>query len=317
MKFAILGSGAVGGYYGAKLATGGHDVTFIARGAHLQAIRDKGLEVRSVLGDMLVKAPAEEDTTRVGPVDCVIVATKNYDNGTALPGLTPMLGPLTRVLTLQNGVDSIDDCAAVAGRDKVLGGCCYVATALEAPGLIVQTGTHRRVIFGEVFNLPSGNGAGIEVSPRVEQLRQTMAASDIQVEVVGDARVPLWEKFIYLAPFAGFTGAARTPIGGIWPQVKDVFLDACREVERVAAAEGVRVTDSLWETLEKYLMGLPPSTRSSLLIDLQQGKRIEVEALQGSVVRRGKKAGVPTPILSALYSVLKPYENGPLDSRRN
>ena len=144
MRFAILGSGAVGGYFGAKLARSGQDVTFIARGAHLDAIRSRGLEIKSAkLGDFVVNSPAESDTAKVGPVDVVIVAVKAYDNATALPMLKPMIGENTVVLTLQNGVDSADDVKAIVGERHVLGGTTYVATALEGPGLIVQTGVHR------------------------------------------------------------------------------------------------------------------------------------------------------------------------------
>jgi 2-dehydropantoate 2-reductase len=306
MRFAVLGSGAVGGYYGAKLWQAGHEVTFIARGRHLEAIRERGLEIRSPHGDFVATAAAEEDTARVGPVDCVILATKAYDNETALPMLAPMVGPAGTVLTLQNGVDSVDQCAAAVGRDAVLGGAAYIATAVERPGLIVQTGTHHRLVFGEVF------GAAAAVTPRVAAIRDAWTAAGVDVEAVADARVPLWEKFIYLAPFAAFTGAARLPIGGIWrfPHVRETFYDACREVERIARAEGIAVPHDRIAGIERYMADLPPSTRSSLLIDLQQGKKIEVEALQGSVVRRGKKVGVPTPIHEALYSVLKPHELG-------
>ena len=308
MRFAILGSGAVGGYYGARLAQAGHDVTFIARGKHLDAIRQRGLEIRSPLGNYVASTAAEEDTAKVGHVHCVMLATKNYDNASAIPGIAAMLGPDGVVLTVQNGVDSVDECAAAVGRHRVLGGSAYIATAVEAPGLIVQTGTHTRIVFGEVFE------PGAAVSPRVAAIRDALAGAGIETEAVADARIPLWEKFIYLAPFAAFTGAARLPIGGIWrfPQVRETFYDACREVERVASAEGVAVSPDTFRRIEGYMASLPPSTRSSLLIDLQQGKRIEVEALQGSVVRRGKKVGVPTPIHAALYSVLKPYEAGPV-----
>jgi 2-dehydropantoate 2-reductase len=308
MKIAILGSGAVGGYYGAKMWKAGHDVTFVARGAHLQAIREKGLEIRSPLGDFVARGRAEQDTSVVGPVDFVIVAIKNYDNRAALPKLPPLVGPETSVLTLQNGVDSVEDCAAIVGQRAVLGGAAYIAAAVEEPGLIVQTGTHRRVIFGEVFDVSE------RLSPRVEAIRDALVAADVDVAAVPDARIPLWEKFIYLSPFAAFTGAARLPIGRIWsiPLVQETFFEAAQEVERVARAEGVRVSATMREKVAAYMAALPPSTRSSLLIDLQQGKRIEVEALQGSVVRRGRKTGVATPIHAALYSVLKPYENGPV-----
>jgi 2-dehydropantoate 2-reductase len=309
MRFAILGSGAVGGYFGAKLAKAGQEVTFIARGAHLEAIRAKGLAVQSAkLGDFTVRAGAESDTAKVGPVDVVIVSVKAYDNATALPMLTPMLGPETVVLTLQNGVDSVDEVAAIAGEGRVLGGTTYVATALEGPGLIVQTGVHRSIIFGEVF------GDCSRVSARAQAIGEVLAAADIQVTAVPDARVPIWDKFVYLVAFSGFTGAARLPIGFVWkhPQAQEMFYACSREVAAIAKAEGVTISANRFETLKEYMDNIPPSTRSSLLIDLEQGKRIEVEALQGAAVRRAAKHGVPTPIVSALYAVLKPWEGGPV-----
>jgi 2-dehydropantoate 2-reductase len=308
MRFAILGSGAVGGYYGAKLAQAGHDVTFIARGAHLQAIRERGLEIRSAaLGDLTVRARAEEDTGKVGRVDTVIVAIKAYDNATALPLVTPMLGPETSVLTLQNGVDSVDELAACVGQEAVIGGTTYIATALAAPGRIEQTGTHRRIVFGEVFGpLP-------RLSDRVRRIHDAFMGADIQSEAVADGRVPIWEKFIFLVPLAGFTGAARLPIGPLWadPMIRERFLDACREVERLARAEAVPVAGDVIERVSGYIEGIPGSMRSSLLIDLSQGKRIEVEALQGAVVRRAARAGVAVPIMSTLYAVLKPWAHPP------
>ena len=307
MKIAILGSGAVGGYYGARLARSGQDVTFVARGAHLAAIREKGLTVQSpVLGDFTVRAHAEQDTAKVGPVDLVLVSVKTYDNPTALPLLTPMLGPETVVLTVQNGVDSPGEVAAIAGEARTLGGTTYIATALEAPGLIVQTGDHRRIVFGEAFgDLPRMTG-------RVTRIHEAFAAADIQSYPVEDGRVPIWEKFVFLAALAGFTGAARLPIGPVWsdPFTKAQFLAGCREIEAVARAEGVPVARDVVERILPYIDRIPGSMRSSLLIDLQQGKRIEVEALQGTVVRRGAARGVPTPIMSTLYSVLKLHAGG-------
>ena len=311
MRFAILGSGAVGGYFGAKLARSGQDVTFVARGAHLEAIRSHGLQVRSdKLGDFLVRAPAESDTSCVGVVDAVIVAVKTYDNVTALPMLAPMVGPGTVILTLQNGVDSVDDIAAVAGEQHVLGGTTYVATALEAPGLIVQTGVHRSIIFGEVF------GERRAISPRVQSIADALAAADIQVTPVADARIPIWDKFVYLVAFSGFTGASRLAIGHIWkfPHVQEMFYAASREIAAIAAAEGVTISPNRFETLREYMDHIPATTRSSLLIDLEQGKRIEVEALQGAAVRRAKKHGMPVPIVSTLYALLKAWEHGPVKS---
>ena len=307
MKIAILGSGAVGGYYGAKLARAGHDVAFIARGAHLAAIRERGIEIRSaVLGDFVARGRAEDDTAKVGPVDLVLVGVKAYDNPTALPLLRPLLGPGTAVLTVQNGVDSPAEVAAVAGEERTLGGTTYIATALEAPGLIVQTGDHRRIVFGEAFgDLP-------RTTDRVQRIHEALAAADIQSVPVGDGRVPIWEKFIFLAALAGFTGAARLPIGPVWadPFTREMFLAGSREIEAVARAEGVPVAADVVERITPYVEKIPGSMRSSLLIDLQQGKRIEVESLHGSVVRRGAARGVPTPIMSTLYAVLKLHAAG-------
>ena len=306
MRVAILGSGAVGGYYGARLARAGHDVTFIARGAHLEAIRERGLEIRSPLvGNFTVRAAAEHDTTRVGPVDVVILAVKTYDNHAALPLIRPKLGPNTIVLTLQNGVDSVSELARVVGESAVLGGTTYIATALSSPGVIEQTGTHRRIVFGEVFGeLP-------RLSDRVMRIHEAFVSADIQSEAAGDGRVAIWEKFIFLVPLAGFTGAARLPIGPLWGDsfVRERFLEACREIESLARAEGVPVAADVLDRITVYIDGIPGSMRSSLLIDLSQGKRIEVDALQGSVVRRAAQAGVPAPIMSTLYAVLKPWAN--------
>ena len=210
------------------------------------------------------------------------------------------------MLTLQNGVDSVDEIARVVGERAVVGGATYVATALAQPGLIEQTGTHQRVVFGEAF----GDRTGI--SARVDRIAQILSAANVDVEAVADARVRLWEKLIYLSPFAAFTGAARSPSGTVWsdPDGRALFMEAVAEVERVARAEKVPVSATVRQQVRDYMDSIPPSTRSSLLIDISQGKPIEVEALLGSVVRRGHAAGVPTPIAGALYAVLKPHAAG-------
>jgi len=307
MHFAIIGAGAVGGYYGALLSRTGQDVSFIARGPHLEAIRAHGLRIASsAVGDFVARTRAESDPARIGHADVVIVAVKTYDNPTALPMLQPLVGPGTVVLTLQNGVDSAEEVAGVVGERQTIAGATYIATAIEAPGLIRQTGTHRRIVFGEVF------GDGIAVSERVRRIEAAMKAADIHAEAVADARVPLWEKFIYLAPFAAMTGAARLPIGPLLlvPESRAAFVQIVREVAAVAHASGVPVAADLVDRIVTYTTGIPPTTRSSLLIDLSQGKRIEVESLPGSVVRRGRALGVPTPMMAVLYAVLKPHANG-------
>jgi 2-dehydropantoate 2-reductase len=293
----------VGGYYGALLAKARADRGFVARGAHRDAIRANGLRIIGFQGDFTVKVAAEDDPARIGPADVVILAVKTYDNDSALPLVKALMRKGTTVLTLQNGVDSAEDLARVVGNEAVLAGPTYIATAVDAPGVIRQTGSHRRIVFGEVFGSPA------EVSPRVRALADVMIAADIHAEPVADARVPLWEKFIYLAPFAAFTGAARLPIGPLWQdeESRAAFMDAVREVERVARATGIGVSADVLDTITTYTAGIPPTTRSSLLIDLSVGKRIEVESLPGSVVRRGREVGVDTPMMRALYAVLRPH----------
>ncbi|HTV03168.1 MAG TPA: 2-dehydropantoate 2-reductase [Luteitalea sp.] len=305
-SFAVVGAGAVGGYYAARLARAGFDVSLLARGAHLEAIRSRGLWVWSPLGDLVVHPRATADAAEIGHVDVVLYAVKTYDNATALPLLTPLVGPPTLVLTLQNGVSSADDVGAVVGRERVLAGPTYIATALKAPGLIEQTGMHRRIVFGEVIE------PAAEPSARVLALADALLRADIQAEPVADARVPLWEKFVYLAPFAAVTGAARQPAGVVWstPALRTTLEAAFAETEAVARAEGIAVAADVGDRIRSYMDALPASTRSSLLIDLQAGKRIELDALAADVARRGERLGVATPVMSTLAATLTPYTNG-------
>jgi 2-dehydropantoate 2-reductase len=301
MHIAVVGAGAVGGYYGARLARAGERVTLVARGAHLRAIRERGLAIWSPLGDHVVRVEAESEPDRVGPVDLVVLAVKTYSNPQILPALPALCGPDTAVLTLQNGVGSAAAVAGVVGEARVIAGTTYVATAVIAPGVIEQTGVHRRVILGEAY------GDQRHVSPRVARIAERLRGADIQAEAVADGRVPVWEKLIYLATFAAFTGASRQPAGAIWsdPVGREAFLAVAAEVEAVARAEGVPIAADVVPRMIAYLDALPASTRSSLLIDLQQGKPTEVEALQGEVVRRGRAHGVATPGMTALYAALR------------
>jgi 2-dehydropantoate 2-reductase len=307
MRFVFLGAGAVGGYYAALLSRSGCDVSVVARGAHLEAIRKDGLRIlSSAVGDFTARIGAESDPARIGVADTVVVAVKTYDNPTALPLLPPLVGPSTTVLTVQNGVDSAEQVAAVVGDDRTIGGSTYIATAIDAPGVIKQTGSHRRVVFGEVFRPPAA------VSDRVRAIEALMKAADIHAEAVPDGRPAIWEKFTFLAPFAAFTGASRLPLGPLWGDAdgRRALLQAAAEVEAVARASGINLPADLAERRAQYYSTIPPSTRASLLIDLSQGRRIEVESLLGTVVRRGRSAGVPTPMMEALYAVLKPHAEG-------
>jgi 2-dehydropantoate 2-reductase len=312
MRFAVVGSGAVGGYYGAKLQRAGHDVVLIARGRNLEALRRDGMRIESaMLGDFRVKPRVEENARTVHDTEVVLLATKTYDNETAIPLVKQLVDQGTAgayVLSLQNGVSSPHALAEAVGGARVMAGPTYVATALVEPGRIVHTGTHRRIAFGEVFN------PGADLSARTRALHEAFTGADIISEPHADGRVPLWQKYTYLGPFAAFTGAARLPIGPLWadPGTRAAILAASREMHALARAEGVTLAPDAITQLESYIGTLKPETRSSLLIDLQQGKKIEVEGLLGFAVRLGEKRGVPTPIMSGLYAVLKPWANGPL-----
>ena len=301
MKIAVVGSGAVGGYYGALLARAGHDVVFVARGRHLEAIRSQGLRVRGPWADFVAQAAATDDTRSIGPVDLVLFAVKTYDIDTALPLVTPLVGTDSIVLTLQNGVDSPEQTAAVAGRDAVIAGAAYIATSLVEPGVIEQTGTYRRIAFGEIF------APQPDLSARVARLDAVFREADIESEPAPDGRVPIWEKFVYLAPFAGMTGAARQPVGVVREDVaaRRQLFAGFREVAALAAAEHVPVAADLMARIERYVDGVPGTMRSSLLIDLLNGRRTEVEALQGSVVRRAAHLGLPVPVMETLYAILR------------
>jgi 2-dehydropantoate 2-reductase len=262
--------------------------------------------VRSSLGDFTVRARAESDPAEVPAADVVVLAVKAYSNAAALQLVERALRGSAVALTLQNGVDSVDELAAVIDRRQVLGGSTYIAAAIASPGVIEQTGTHRRIVFGEVF------GDTARISVRVQAIHDAFASADIESEPVADAHVPIWEKFCYLVPFAAFTGAARLPIGPLWtdPTIRQRFVEAVDEVESVARAEGVGVPRGMAARVAGYIDNIPGTTRSSLLIDLQQGKPIEVEALLGAVCRRAARHNLSVPNLTALYAVLKPHAAG-------
>ena len=228
MRVCVVGSGAVGGFYGAKLARAGHDVTFIATGRAPRGDSRARSGRQESARRLQVTAPAEERLKRSVPVDFVIYAVKSYSNPAALPLLKAVSGDHAVVLTLQNGVDSVGEIEAAIGKGRVLGGATYVAAALTGPGVIEQTGVHRRVVFGET------TGDVSRVSDRVQMIDTLFTEADIVSEPVANAWVPLWEKFVYLAPFAGVTGAARLPIGPIWsdPQSHDLLVAASRRWRR-------------------------------------------------------------------------------------
>ncbi|HEY3247333.1 MAG TPA: 2-dehydropantoate 2-reductase [bacterium] len=302
MRIAVIGVGGVGGYFGALLQRAGHDLVFVARGPHLAAMRDRGLRIESAVEDpFLIGVRAETVTAGIGAVDLVLFTVKAYDTAAAAELLPPLIGDDTAVLTLQNGVDNVDLLAAAVGRDHVLGGAAYIFSSIAAPGMIRQTGGARRIVFGELDGRRTGRAELI-----LDAFRQTGAP----VELIDTIMVEMWQKYIFITAQGGMTALTRLPIGEIRasPETFDMYLDAAEEVAAVGRAVGVPIPDGQRERVRAFAQSLEPGSRSSLYHDLTQGRRMELDALPGNVVRLGREHGIPTPVCRAVYAALKPYE---------
>ncbi len=305
MRIAVMGSGGVGGYYGARLAEGGAEVAFIARGAHLEAIRDRGLRVESQLGDVLVEpARATDDPAEIGPVDIVLFATKLWDVESAGEACRPLLGPDTAVITFLNGVDSGDRLAGFLGPDHVAGGVAWISAEIGAPGLIRHHSAFARIAYGELDG---------KSSPRLGAFHQAVLTAGIDGAVSDDIRSVIWGKFAMLAPMAGVTTLTRQPLGPIRedPDMRRLLRDAVEEVVAVAAAMGIDIADQREKTMH-LVDEFPYEGKSSMLMDLEKGGRLELEWLSGAVLRLGREFGVETSTHRVIHAALKPWAEGPL-----
>lgn len=300
MRVAVMGAGGVGGYYGGRLAAAGEDVTFIARGQHLAAIRDHGLQVKSVAGDFHVRPAATDEPAQVGPVDLVLFAVKSYDTETAGARLAPMLGPETAILSIQNGVDNEDRLGALLGAQRVLGGVVHILSTISAPGVISQTAGPRSLKLGEMDG---------RLTPRVTAIHQAFVRAGVATEISPRITVDLWEKYLFICAHGGVTALARLGIGDILgcPATASLYRGVMEEIAAVARGKGIALPSDAVERALAFARSLQPAMRSSLAYDLEHGKRLEVEALVGAVVRFGQGAGVPTPYCFAIYACLLPY----------
>jgi len=305
MRIAIMGSGGVGGYLGGRLAAAGQDVTFIARGAHLAAIRERGLRIESAgLGDAAIEpAQASDDPATVGPVDLVVFAVKLYDSEEAARAARPLVGPQTGVVTLQNGVDSAGVLSRVLGREHVIGGVAQIAAVIAAPGVIRHTGTMAHFQIGEL------DGAQSE---RVAALSQALDQAGVDHQVSDDIERDIWSKMVFLATFAGLTALTRLPIGRIRddPETRALYRDGLAEALAVARAQGVSLPEDFVAKALARTDQLPAQMKSSLLEDLERGKRLELPWLSGAIVRMGREQGVPTPIHGFISAALKLHADG-------
>ena len=303
MRIGIVGAGAVGGYFGARLRAHGVDTALLARGPHLAAIRDHGLTVITPDGEETAAADVTDDPEAVGPVDAILIAVKSRHTSTVAATLAPMIGPETIVLSLQNGVDNEEHLATRLGADRVLGGVAFIVSTVVAPGVIRVFPGPRRIVFGEL------DGSR---SDRAERLLDTLAGAALDVELSDNVRAVLWGKLAFICAVAGMTATTRLPLGPIRddPEAWAMLCRISEEVCAVARAEGVVLPADVVGRQESLVRGLDPNSTSSLARDLAQGLPLEVEAMHGTVVRRGRALGVPVAMNEAVYAILRPSAEG-------
>jgi 2-dehydropantoate 2-reductase len=303
MKIAAMGAGGVGGYFGARLQQAGHDVTFVARGRHLEAIRANGLTVESPHGNAQLKVRVLEDPREADVADVVLFAVKLWDTEAAAEKLRPIVGPGTAVIPLQNGVESISRLRAFFPEKNVLGGSAYIATRVKAPGVIEHTGQMSRLQFGPV--IPSQRATA-------EAFLKACVDSKIQAEIPDDIVRANWEKFVFLVAVSSATAVARAPLGVVRsdPDLRWLFEQAMRETWRVGRARGVALADDFVEARMKFADGLHADMKASLAHDLENGGRLEAPWLCGAVARMAQELGLDAPVNRSVYAALKPYVNG-------
>lgn len=302
MRIAIYGTGGAGGYFGARLAHAGEDVVFLARGAHLDAIRERGLKVIAPDGEIVIHpAAAYDDPAQVGPVDVIVYGVKTFQLPDAARASAPMIGPDTFVVPLQNGVDAPDELAAVLGRDRVLGGTCGTISRVVEPGVIDSVGAVNFVKFGEVDERPS---------ERTGRLLQAFERAGVRAEVPQSIHVAMWEKFLFVTSMGGVGAVTRASIGvtRALPETRAMLETSMREIFAVGRARGIAIPDGTVERSMAFVDTLAPGGTTSLQRDIADGKPSELDAWNGAVVRLGRESGVATPLNEFLYATLLPQE---------
>jgi 2-dehydropantoate 2-reductase len=302
MKIMIMGSGGVGAYYGGLLAKQGHTVTFIARGAHLEAMKSNGLEVKSIHGDFEVKPVQVTDRpAEAGVMDLILFCVKTYDTDEAVEALRPALGPRTAIISLQNGVDAAERIGNALGLQHVLGGVTYLSSAVEAPGVIKQVSQFRRIVFGELDGSPS---------ERVRLIHEALEPTGIAVETTEAIQKVLWTKFVFISAASGLGSLTRLPIGDYRsiPETRATIAALMREVQAVSNAQGIQLDGDVVGNSLKFMDGAAPQIKASMQLDVEAGRRTELESMIGVIGRRGRQVGVPTPVADFIYASLLPLE---------
>jgi len=300
-----MAAGAVGGYFGARLAAAGHDVFFIARGAHRDAIQKNGLKIESVHGDLHLPNPnVTDDPVKVGPVDIVLFAVKLWDSETAAAAARPLLGPDSRLITFQNGIDNVERLSAVLGAERVVGGAAYIATTISSPGVIKHTSQFARMAFGRADKKPDR---------KLDAFVEAGKAAKLDVALAADIERELWQKFIFLTAMAGSTASLRSPIGSIIadPELRAFWRALMNEAFAVGKAKGVALDPAYLEERTNFVISkIEPGMKASMAHDLERGNRLELDWLTGKVRALGREFGIPTPASDTVYTVLKLHRMG-------
>jgi 2-dehydropantoate 2-reductase len=299
VKIAVIGVGGVGGYFGGRLAQAGHDVTFLARGATLEALRTRGLRVDSILGDFVLD---RVNVTNTGTFDAILMAVKAWQLPDAAAQILPMLGDDTMVVPLENGIDAPEILANIVGPQHVVGGLCAIVSFIVAPGHIRHAASEPIVMFGELDH---------RASDRVERLRAAFASANVHVEVPPDIQRSMWTKFLFIATMSGIGALTRVPVG-VWradAEVRAMADRSLREVLALATARGIDLGSDAIERTWQHYDGLAPDSTSSMQRDIIDGKPSELDAQLGAIVRLARESGVETPVTSMIYHALLPQEH--------
>jgi 2-dehydropantoate 2-reductase len=308
MKIVVMGTGGVGGYYGALLARHGNDVTFIARGAHLEAIRLSGLQVKSIHGDFIVNpARATANPAEIETPDLILFCVKTYHTDEAAKAIQPIVGSQTSVLSLQNGVDAVERIGAVVGMDRLLGGATWLSSAVEAPGVIRQVSQFRRVVFGELDG---------RRSERIQAIHDVLQPTGITAEISANILKILWTKFVFISAASSLGSLTRLPIGD-WrsiPETRALVTALMREVEALARAQNIGLDEDVVQKSLDFMDNAAPHIKASMQLDVENGRRTELDSMVGVIGRKGRELGISTPIADTIYASLLPVERKALSN---
>ena len=305
MKIAVMGAGAIGGYFGGRLAQAGFDVSFIARGAHLDVIRKNGLKVLSPLGDFTIHpATVTDDPAEVGPVDVILFMVKNYDTLRAAEQIRPLVGPDTAIIPFQNGVEARAMLSNVLGARHVLGGVAFIPASIQEPGVIKHNAELAKLVFGEFDK---------QITPRALSFLDALEKAGVTGEIPADISMVLWSKLMFLTSMSAINCITRQPVGLVQSDGETIalYMDAMREVAAVAAAHGVSLGEEAIANNMALAKSFPPNNKTSMFQDLEASRRLEIDYLSGAVVRLGREKGIETPIHRTAWVAIKPWINGP------